>query len=83
MKTKIVPENPEVKEIDWDTPMVVKHTGKDFYLLTNGEHENTYFTASVLTQGHELNNSPLSFGTLWLKKWFAPITEPITIKFIP
>lgn len=80
MKTEIITENPEVKEIDWSKKTLVRST--HVVVLATGEHDEYRFSGYVIHSRID-KYSNLSYSQHWEKKAFSPITEPITIKFIP
>jgi hypothetical protein len=82
MKTEIITDTIKT-DIDWSKPQLVKQIGFNFYLMTTGDHTKDNFTGVCLVQGREIYNFPLTIKSIWWKESFAPITEPITIKFIP
>lgn len=55
--------------IDWnEIQFVQSHTDKDRVLLTNGNHEGDYFSATPMP------NSLEQFTQVWLKEYFIPIS---------
>lgn len=66
------------EEIDWSKPQWVKRkTEDDYIVLTTGEHDNTCFTGTALPC---LDHPDGSYSKLWVKEFFTPLTEPLTIE---
>lgn len=81
MKTEIVKTEQTVNEIDWSKPQLVKSKLSPLIVWTDGNHSEESFSGKVLIEDHEdsVGDEYKSFH----KSSFTPITEPITIKFIP
>jgi hypothetical protein len=78
MKTEIIGESTQEKEIDWDKKMIVVSSINGDVILTTGEHNLTDFTGMrVFSKDYQTND----FDECWLKNRFKPVTETITIKF--
>lgn len=79
MKTEIVKTEQSNQEIDWSKPMLLKCG--ELVVLNSGINNVTSFTGVVLIadNGFKLGHA----SNAWHKNQFTPITEPITIKFIP
>lgn len=81
MKTEIVKTEQTVNEIDWSKPMLVKAKRTSLIVWTNGFHSEESFSGIVLAIDER--NCVGLYLESWLKSLFTPITEPVTIKFIP
>jgi hypothetical protein len=81
--SKIV--SPTIKEnngIDWDKPQILvsHHNGViDNVVSTTGEHESDKFTATLLFSS--VHGGVLDTTAGWLKSYFHPTNEPVTITF--
>lgn len=78
MKTEIV-KTEQVNEIDWSKPMLLKCG--ELVVFSLGIDSEMTFKGVVLISGNGFKLGHASNG--WPKNQFTPITEPITIKFIP
>lgn len=80
MKTEIVKTEQTVNEIDWSRSQLVKSKNSSNIVLTNGIHKKDSFCGTVIIKDtYDVG----AFFKDWDKSDFTPITEPITIKFIP
>ena len=79
MKTEIVGEITQEQKIDWSKSMIVESSLE--IVLTNGEHNCSDFTGTVILKKPEGDFEEGEFSETWVKKCFKPITHPITIKF--
>jgi len=77
MKIEIVKKGQVNQQIDWSEPMIVKCKVTGIILFTTGEHGDKTFS------GIAFENEYVVYLTDWVKDSFYPITEPVTIKFIP
>ena len=84
MKTEIVSGEVNPKEIDWSKVQLVKSdAGK--IVLTNGDYVTNVFdktfagTILVSDGSYQVGH----FSDSWSQPSFQPVTEPLTIKFIP
>lgn len=78
MKTEIIEIEPVKKqEIDWSKRMLVK--AEDGTIVATTGKRNGFDFEGMQMSG----NNVFVFLTCWSKPSFTPITEPITIKFIP
>jgi hypothetical protein len=78
MKTEIIGESTQEKEIDWNKKMVVISTLNGDVVLTTGEHNTTDFTGMrIFSNDYRIND----FDECWLKNRFKPVKDTITIKF--
>lgn len=79
MKTEIIKTEQTVNEIDWSKPQLVKSKITYSLVLTTGMHSTTTF--SGIRFGNTENDA--DYCKELSKENFTPITEPVTIKFIP
>jgi hypothetical protein len=78
MKTEIIGESTQEKEIDWDKKMIVVSSINGDVILTTVEHNTTDFTGMrIFSNDYQIND----FDICWSKHKFKPVTETITIKF--
>lgn len=80
MKTRIVGELTQEKEIDWNEPMVVKFIEHDAIIATNGNHDLRTFEG-ILIHGKTSATKTMDFRKDWVKNSFEPCKNPITIEF--
>lgn len=81
MKTEIVSGHEcSTKKIDWGKVQIVKSIHTGLIVLTNGESKNDDFHGTAISVDVYGN---IEFSRSWAKDSFQPITEPLTIKFIP
>ena len=83
MESKIITETPEITEIDWSKPQIVKSTLTDLVVVTSGRHTGKMFAGTVLATGANSTVDTGQYHFTFKKERFTPITKPITIKFIP
>lgn len=81
MKTEIVSGNKPLNEIDWSKPQLMISKNGNF-VKTNGKHTIDEFEAHII-HSDKKDYEVLEFCKELYKHNFTPITEPITIKFIP
>lgn len=81
MKTEIVKIEPVNKEIDWSKRQLLKHKD-ELYVLYTGTHTDSCFSGYVI-YNNKMNPDFADYLNTFDKDSFTPITEPITIKFIP
>lgn len=79
MKTEIVKTEQNNQEIDWSKPQLLKCS--EVIVLSIGINIGDTFRGVVLISGNGWKLGHVS--NEWSKNQFTPITEPITIKFIP
>ena len=82
MKTEIVSGEVEPKGIDWCKPQLVK-AEEGLIVATYGGHDKVSFSGTVICTTDESRWKTFEFSRNWAIRSFQPITEPITIKFIP
>lgn len=81
MKTEIVKIEQINQEIDWSKPQLLKAKRTSLIVWTNGFHSEESFSGIVLVRDER--NCVGLYIESWVKSLFTPITEPVTIKFIP
>jgi calcineurin-like phosphoesterase family protein len=78
MKTEIIGESTQEKEINWNKKMVVISTLNGDVVLTTGSHNSTDFSGMrVFSNDYQIND----FDICWDKKAFKLVKETINIKF--
>jgi hypothetical protein len=78
MKTEII--TPQIKtEIDWSKPQLFK-SFNDTIVLSNGKDDIDFFSGTIISS---IGKESIGLKSSFMKDEFNPITEPITIKFIP
>lgn len=75
-QTKVITAPDTVTEIDWSKPQYMI-TEEGHIVLSTGKHEGAAFEGICLK--HKRYNTG-NFNSMWGKKWFTPITTPITIE---
>lgn len=80
MKTEIIKTEQANQEIDWSKTMLVKSKYSNVLVLTTGQHTENNFCGILITN---IGGGNVHFQEGFFKEAYTPITEPITIKFIP
>jgi hypothetical protein len=81
MKTEIIGESTQEKEIDWSKVLILKSKDNSIIVLTNGKHDfSGLFDATVLLS----TDTNFKIGDYLQNCWkesYKVIQNPITIKF--
>jgi hypothetical protein len=81
MKTEIICESTQEKEIDWSKVSILKSNVDGLIILTDGQDNNgDNFTGTVIVDG-KCNYLVGCILHSWRKECFDLIQKPITIKF--
>lgn len=81
MKTEIVKTEQTVNEIDWSKRQLLKSIDGLYVLYTSTHNDNCF--SGYVVYDNKMNIQFGEYSCTFVKEAFTPITEPVTIKFIP
>lgn len=78
--TATVIQTKEVKVIDWSKPMILQSTDTQAIVISTGLHEDDTFYGVIIHEGFSSEKCG-NLNKSLVKKYFTPLSQPITITF--